>query len=119
MSRLAAGAVIFVLGSASAGWLLAGARGQFLVGGALVSAGVHLQDHLEPYDFVHEDATESPAQVWAEFQRQNELSSKVLAQFPRTAEHPMVALLVCMDARIDTTELAGDTRGYYYVVRTA
>jgi carbonic anhydrase len=31
----------------------------------------------------------------------------------------VVALLVCMDARIDTSELAGDSRRYYYVVRTA
>lgn len=100
-------------------WAGSGGRAQFLFGGALVSAGVRLQDHVEPYDFVHEDAAESPEQVWAEFERQNELSSKVLERFPRTAEHPMVALLVCMDARIDTTELAGDTRGYYYVVRTA
>ena len=117
MSRIAIVAVVFVLGSAV--WLLAGARGQFLVGGALVSAGVRIQDHLEPYDFVHPDATESPEQVWAEFEQQNELSSKVWERFPRTTEHPMVALLVCMDARLDTTELAGDTRGYYYVVRTA
>ncbi|MDP1830266.1 MAG: carbonic anhydrase [Archangium sp.] len=103
----------------SAALLLSGTRTQFLVGGALVSAGVRLQDHLEPYDFVHEDATESPEQVWAEFQKQNELSATVRERFPRTAEHPMVALLVCMDSRIDTSELAGDTRGYYYVVRTA
>lgn len=112
-------ALAAVLLLAGAFWAVSGGRGQFLLGGALVSAGVRLQDHVEPYDFVHDDATESPEQVWAEFQEQNELSSKVLEQFPRTAEHPMVALLVCMDSRIDTTELAGDTRGYYYVVRTA
>lgn len=98
---------------------LSSSRAQFLFGGALVNAGVRLQDHLEPFDFVHEDASESPEQVWAEFQRQNELSSAVLEKFPRTTEHPMVAMLVCMDARLDTNELAGDTRGYYYVVRTA
>src|SRR5690606_20549344 len=39
--------------------------------------------------------------------------------FPRSTEHPVVAILACMDARIDTTELVGDTRRYYYVVRTA
>jgi hypothetical protein len=112
-------AIAVVLLLAGAFWAASGGRARFLLGGALVSAGVRLQDHIEPYDFVHEDAAESPEQVWAEFERQNELSSKVLERFPRTAEHPMVALLVCMDSRIDTTELAGDTRGYYYVVRTA
>lgn len=114
--KIALAAVLLLAG---AFWAVSGGKGRFLLGGALVSAGVHLQDHVEPYDFVHDDATESPEQVWAEFERQNELSSTVLEQFPRTAEHPMVALLVCMDSRIDTTELAGDTRGYYYVVRTA
>ena len=33
--------------------------------------------------------------------------------------HALVAMVVCMDVRIDTNELAGDTRHYYYVVRTA
>jgi len=28
-------------------------------------------------------------------------------------------MLVCMDGRIDTNELVGDTRKYYYIVRTA
>lgn len=32
---------------------------------------------------------------------------------------PRVALVVCMDARIDTNELTGDTRHYYYISRTA
>lgn len=109
--------VVLLLGAGL--WVLSSSRAQFLVGGALVNAGVRIQDHLEPFDFVHEDAVESPEQVWAEFQAQNELSAAVRERFPRTAEHPMVALLVCMDARIDTADLVGDTRGYYYVVRTA
>jgi hypothetical protein len=117
MAQLKIAGLVVVLTGAL--WALLDSRARFLVGGALVNAGVRIQDHLEPYDFVHEDATENPEQVWAEFQRQNELSSKVRERFPRTAEHPMVALLVCMDARIDTADLAGDTRGYYYVVRTA
>jgi carbonic anhydrase len=116
VSRTTLAGVAFAL---LAGAVLSNNRAQFLVGGALVNAGVHLQDRLEPYDFVHDDAEESPEQVWAEFQRQNELSSTLFEKFPRTTEHPMVAMLVCMDARLDTNELAGDTRGYYYVVRTA
>jgi hypothetical protein len=94
-------------------------RTRFLVGGALVSAGFHVQDHLEPYDFEHADAVETPGEVWAEFLAQNALSSKLVELFPRSREHPQVALLLCMDARLDTAELTGDTRGYYYVVRTA
>jgi len=31
----------------------------------------------------------------------------------------VVAVLACMDGRIDVSELVGDTRHYYYVVRTA
>lgn len=91
---------------------------QFLLGGALVNVGYRLQDHLHDFDFVHkEDIT--PEQVWTEFRAQNELASSVRQRFPRSTYHPLVALLVCMDARIDTNELAGDTRRNYYVVRTA
>lgn len=94
-------------------------RTRFLTGGALVSAGLRVQDHLEPYDLVHPDAAERPEQVWAELLEQNRLSSRVRGLFPRVTEHPLVALLLCMDARLDVAELTGDTRGYYYVVRTA
>ena len=31
----------------------------------------------------------------------------------------MVAVVACMDARLDTNELTGDTRRYYYIIRTA
>lgn len=93
-------------------------RAEFVLGGALVNAGMRLQNNLHAYDLEHEhDIT--PTEVWSEFQRQNELSSSVRARFPRSTEHPVVAMLVCMDARIDTAEVAGDTRRYYYVVRTA
>jgi hypothetical protein len=90
----------------------------FMLGGAMVNVGYRFQDHLHSYDFEHhEDIT--PAQVWEEFSRQNALASKVREQFPRSTRHPLVALLVCMDARIDTNELTGDTRRNYYIVRTA
>lgn len=103
------------------GWLFftgAGRRTQFLIGGALVNLGYRLQDHLASYDFEHEhDIT--PNAVWQEVQQQNALAATVRKWFPRTARHPLVALVVCMDARIDTNELTGDTRRYYYIIRTA
>lgn len=90
----------------------------FLFGGAMVNLGYRLQDDLEKYDFEHhEDIT--PAQVWEEFKSQNELAASVRQKFPRATHHPLVAMLVCMDARIDTNELTGDTRREYYVIRTA
>lgn len=93
---------------------------QFVLGGALVNLGYRMQDHLASYDFdpAHEHEI-TPEQIWHEMQRQNELSSGVRQRFPRTVRHPLVALVACMDARIDTSELAGDTRKYYYVLRTA
>jgi carbonic anhydrase len=107
--------LIIVVGGALA--MLISPRTQFVMGGALVNAGFRLQDTLHHYDF--QDETVTPQEVWDEFVSQNEMASKVRDQFPRTTHHPMMALLVCMDARIDTNELVGDTRRYYYVVRTA
>lgn len=93
-------------------------RAQFLLGGALINVSYRLQDHLHAYDLEHE-ADITPVQVWEEFREQNEMSSSMRKTFPRTSEHPVVALLLCMDARIDSSELAGDTRKHYYIVRTA
>ncbi len=90
---------------------------EFLAGGALVNAGYRLQDRLSAYDFAHEEAT--PEQVYEEFLHQNHLSAAVRNIFPRTVRHPVVALVACMDARLDTNEIAGDTRHYYYVLRLA
>lgn len=107
-------ALLLVAGTA----LALSPRGQFLVGGALVNVGYRMQDHLSAFDMEHRvDIT--PEQVWQEFVRHNELSSTVREWFPRATYHPLMALLVCMDARIDTNELVGDTRRNYYVVRTA
>lgn len=92
-------------------------KAQFLAGGAMANAAYRMQDHLHDYDLEHKDAT--PEQVWTEFKSQNEMAAKVRETFPRTAYHPVVAMLVCMDARIDTNELVGDTRRYYYVLRLA
>jgi len=93
-------------------------RAEFVVGGGLVNLGYRLQDRLSKFDFVHDDSI-TPDQIWAELERQNELAAGMRGLFPRTERHPVVAILACMDARIDTSELVGDTRRYYYVVRTA
>lgn len=98
--------------------LLRSERAQFLSGGALINLGYRLQDRLHSFDFEHAEEI-TPAQVWHEFQSQNESAAAVRVKFPRSTYHPVVALLVCMDARIDTNELAGDTRRNYYIVRTA
>lgn len=93
-------------------------RAEFLVGGAMVNVGYRLQDRLSKFDFVHDESI-TPDQIWEELERQNELAAGVRGLFPRTVRHPVVAILACMDARIDASELVGDTRRYYYVVRTA
>jgi hypothetical protein len=102
-------------------WLTeSGRRTQFILGGAMVNVGYLLQDPLGSYDFRdgHEHAI-SPDEVWVEIQQQNALAARVREWLPRTVRHPLVALVVCMDARIDTNELTGDTRRFYYIIRTA
>ncbi|MBK9314656.1 MAG: hypothetical protein IPM55_10490 [Acidobacteria bacterium] len=102
-------------------WMLftdSGRRMQFFIGGAMINLGYGMQDHLASYDFEHEHAI-SPGDVWKEMQSQNEVASAVRKWFPRTARHPLVAMVVCMDARLDTNELTGDSRHYYYIIRTA
>jgi carbonic anhydrase len=99
-------------------WTTPGRKAQFLAGGMLVNMGYRMQDHLESYD-LEKEAEVSAEEVWRELERQNSLSAAVRATFPRSTRHPLVALVVCMDARIDTNELTGDTRRYYYIIRTA
>ncbi len=97
-------------------------RTEFVVGGTLINLGYRLQDHLEEYDLgaSHGDQHHlAPEAVWREFLRQNELAAGVRRVFPRSRYHPVVAMVACMDARIDTNELTGDTRRYYYIIRTA
>ena len=110
--------VLLAVAVAGARWTAVGRESQFVVGGALVDAGYGLQDGLESFDFEHHhDIT--PEQVWQELRKQNRLAAGVRHAFPRTPRHALVALVVCMDARIDTNEVVGDTRHYYYVIRTA
>jgi len=98
--------------------LLLSPRFEFMLGGGLVNLGFRLQDRLSKFDFEHDDSI-TPEQIWQELKEQNEVAADVRDVFPRTSRHPVVAILACMDARIDTSELVGDTRRYYYVVRTA
>ena len=91
---------------------------EFAVGGAMVNEGYRLQDRLSRYDLEHDESI-TPEQIWDELVAQNDLAADVRDVFPRTVRHPVVAILACMDARIDTSELVGDTRRYYYIVRTA
>lgn len=118
------GFLLVLLGLGSA-WFFGTSNGraaQFVVGGALVNLGYRMQDHLTSFDFdphhAHGEGL-TPGDVWAEVQRQNRMAADVRTLFPRTPHHPLVAMVVCMDARLDTNELTGDTRKYYYVIRTA
>ncbi len=89
------------------------ANAQLFMGGALINAGYRFQDmYREAHD-------QTPQEIWDELDAHNELAAKVRGHLPRPQLHPVVAMLVCMDARIDTSELAGDARRNYYVVRTA
>ncbi len=101
--------------------LLVSPRAEFVMGGAMVDVGYRLQDHLAAYDLGDADAHHhiTPDAVWHEFLRQNDLAAGVRRVFPRSRYHPVVAMVACMDARIDTNELTGDTRRYYYIIRTA
>lgn len=118
MKRWMGAAALVVALGAGLSFTDTGREMQFLLGGAMVNAGFRMQDHLESFDFGHHEDI-SPQAVWDEMVAQNDIASRVRQTFPRTARHPLVAIVACMDARIDTSEIAGDTRKYYYVVRTA
>jgi hypothetical protein len=92
-------------------------RAEFILGGAMVNLGYRLQDRIYDFDFEHHEVT--PQQVWNELLEQNRMASSVRARWPRSSHHPLVAMVACMDARLDTNEIAGDTRLYYYVLRLA
>jgi carbonic anhydrase len=118
--RTKIGGMLLLGVSAALMWLFVTPSGrytQFVTGGALVNLGYRLQDHHGRYDFRHEQLT--PEEVWHEILRQNSLAAAVRERFPRTSRQPLVALVVCMDARLDTNELTGDTRHFYYIIRTA
>lgn len=93
--------------------VLSSDRLDFIIGGALIDLGYRAQD---PIDLPEHRA---PELLWSELLEHNDLAASVRETFPRSTHHPAVALVVCMDARIDTNELVGDTRRYYYVLRLA
>lgn len=103
------GAVVVV----TAGAVLTSESLDFVLGGALINLGYRVQDPIEP------PGDRTPAEVWAELLEHNALAASVRNRFPRSTHHPLVAMVVCMDARIDTNELVGDTRRYFYVLRLA
>lgn len=112
------GIALGVLALAAAGvWFLAGDQAQFVLGGAMVNLGYRLQDPVANFDFAHDHL--APPQVWEQFLRQNHMAAQVRQQWPRTSRHPVVAMVTCMDSRLDTNEIAGDTRRYYYILRLA
>lgn len=98
-------------------WVLGGDELQFTMGGALINIGYRLQDPVANFDFVHEHM--EPKLIWEEFLKQNHMAAAVRQKWPRTSRHPVIALVTCMDGRLDTNEIAGDTRRYYYVLRLA
>ncbi|HBY62203.1 MAG TPA: hypothetical protein DEH78_20475 [Solibacterales bacterium] len=109
-------AILAVCGSVV--WWYWGDRIEFVLGGAMINVGYRLQDKLHTFDFEHhQDLT--PQQVWEEFEAQNRMAASVREMWPRSSHHPLVAMVACMDARLDTNEIAGDTRRYYYVLRLA
>ncbi len=90
---------------------------EFVLGGALINLGYRMQDHLADYDLEHHTAT--PHQIWERFLEQNHMAASVRSTFPRSTRHPVIAMVACMDGRLDTNEIAGDTRHYYYILRLA
>ncbi|MCU0823074.1 MAG: hypothetical protein MUF77_00345 [Leptospira sp.] len=101
-----------------------GKKVQFILGGAMVNLGYRFQDHLEDHlmdnnDDPYSHDIKSPDSILNSILVQNNLSSSVREFFPRTNRHPMITMLICMDSRIDTTEIFGDTRKFYYIIRNA
>lgn len=86
---------------------------EFLLGGVFIDLGYRFQDPIHPPDEL------TPSSIWTELLAHNGLAADVREAFPRSTHHPIVAIVVCMDARIDTNEIVGDTRRYYYVLRLA
>ena len=109
--------LLLVLAGAAFGLYRWGSHLEFLLGGAMVNIGYRLQDRLAGYDFEHEEAL--PGQVWEQFLAQNKMSSSVRQIWPRSTHHPVMAIVACMDGRLDTNEIFGDTRHYYYILRLA
>lgn len=90
---------------------------QFILGGAMINLGYRFQDHVK-VGLAHPEK-QNPEQLWKSIQRQNKTASVVRTLFPRSTHHPKIAIMICMDARLEDDELLGDSRNLYYVIRTA
>ena len=84
----------------------------------MVNAGYELQDGVHLYDF-----GAARAEAGGRLARVSRIRTSLLRAFgggsPRSEPHPVVAIVACMDSRVDTVDLVGDTRKYYYVLRSA
>jgi hypothetical protein len=110
--------IFAIVGAVAAGaWAFTHDHVQFELGGAMINLGYRLQDPVARFDFAHEHG--GPPEIWEQFLKQNHMASSVRQRWPRTNRHPVIALVTCMDGRLDTNEIAGDTRRYYYVLRLA
>jgi hypothetical protein len=87
---------------------------RFITGAVAINMGYFFQDEASD---IHN--TQTPEQILNSLFNRNLYASLVRKIFPRTHKHPTVALVSCMDGRIHTEELVGDTQENYYVVRTA
>jgi len=97
--------------------LLLNHRVQFVLGGAMINVGYRFQDHIK--HGVANPENQTPNKMWKEIKKQNRLSASIRSLFPRTKHRPKIAILLCMDARLDDDELTGDSRQLYYIIRTA
>lgn len=88
---------------------------RFVIGAAFINVGYFFQDAV----LLSSEIDSSPKALLSQIISRNKLSSFVRQIFPRTNHHPLVAVVSCMDGRLHTEELVGDTRGLYYNIRTA
>ena len=94
-------------------------KAHFFIGGIFINIGYRFQDHVDHEHFNYEKGASGLLLQLEDLVKKNKQASLVRKYFPRSVQHPKIALLTCMDARIDTVELVGDTRRSYYTVRTA
>ncbi len=92
-------------------------RARMIVGGVFVNLAYWSQDHVTSFDLQHDHP--SPDDIMNFFLKQNEMASQVRKRFPRTPRHPEMAIVMCMDRRLDPVEVVADTRMFYYVIRNA
>ncbi len=88
---------------------------RFVIGAGFINIGYYFQDAV----LLSSEIEPSSRDLLSQILNRNKLSSSVRKLFPRTNHHPLVAVVSCMDGRLHTEELVGDTRGFYYNIRTA